>query len=135
MRVFYNVYTISMASILDEYELTVERFEGAIAVGRYPRQILLMFNKTSAEMDEWCKEHYKGHDFKTAYEWVRMCTVEQYLQCVHDLGLRGNPSALGIIDKAIQRDDSMNTVKIVFSGGMPTENDEDKLDDDCESDS
>ena len=119
-------------SILDEYELTVERFEGAIAVGRYPRQILLMFNKTAAEMDKWCEENYRGHNFKFVYEWVRQCTVEKYLQCVHDLGMRGNPSALGIIDKAIQRDESMNTVKIVFQGGVPLENESDKEDDEDE---
>lgn len=123
-----------MASILDEYELTVEKFEGAIAVGRMPSQILLMFNKTSREMDAWCAENYQGHNFKTVYEWVRQCTVETYLHCVHSLGMRGNPSALGIIDRAIQKDESMNTVKIVFNAnGMSMETEEDKLDDedDC----
>ena len=124
-----------MGSILDNYKLTIERFEGAIAVGRMPAQILLMFQKTSAEMDAWCAENYQGHNFKTVYEWIRQCTVETYLHCVHDLGMRGNPSALGIIDRAIQKDESMNTVKIVFNAGLPAETDEDKLndsEDDCE---
>lgn len=118
-----------MASILNEYELTVEKFEGAIAVGRLPNQILTMFNKTAKEMDEWCKENYNGHDFKLIYEWVRQCTVEHYLQCVHEMGMRGNPSALGIIDRAIQKDESMSTVKIEFITALPNENEEDKLDD------
>lgn len=118
-----------MASILNEYELTVERFEGAIAVGRLPNQILTMFNKTAKEMDEWCKENYNGHDFKLIYEWVRQCTVEHYLQCVHEMGMRGNPSALGIIDKAIQKDESMSTVKIEFITTLPNENEKDKLND------
>lgn len=117
-----------MASILDEYKLTVEKFEGAIAVGRTPSQILAMFNKSSKEMDQWCQETYK-HDFKLIYEWVRQCTVESYLHCVHELGMRGNPSALGIIDKAIQKDESMNTVKIEFITALPLENEEDKIDD------
>ena len=118
-----------MASILGEYTLTVEKFEGAIAVGRMPNQILVMFNKTSKEMDEWCMENYH-HDFKLTYEWVRQCTVDTYLHCVHELGLRGNPSALGIIDKAIQKDESMNTVKIEFVTSLPKENEEDKLNED-----
>lgn len=117
-----------MASILREYELTVEKFEGAIAVGRLPNQILTMFNKTAKEMDEWCMKEY-GHDFKLIYEWVRQCTVEHYLQCVHEMGMHGNPSALGIIDRAIQRDESMSTVKIEFVTQLPAEGERDKLDD------
>lgn len=125
----YILYNNNMASILSEYELTVEKFEGAIAVGRLPNQILTMFNKTSREMDKWCEENYGGHNFKLVYEWVRQCTVEQYLHCVHDMGMQGNPSALGIIDKAIQRDDSMSTVKVEFVTKLPEENEKDKLDD------
>lgn len=117
-------------SILSQYELSIETFEAAIAVGRTPSQILLMFNTTTRKMDEWCRANYNGHDFKLVYEWVRQCTVEQYLHCVHDLGLGGNPSALGIIDKAIQKDESMSTVKIEFVTNLPTETDKDKLDDD-----
>lgn len=117
-----------MASILEEYGLTVEKFEGAIAVGRLPNQILTMFNKTAREMDEWCKANY-GHDFKLIYEWVRQCTVEHYLQCVHEMGMRGNPSALGIIDKAIQKDEAMSTVKIEFVTRLPAEGEKDKEDD------
>ena len=118
-----------MASILDEYQLSKEKFEGAIAVGRMPNQILTMFNKTGKEMDEWCIENY-GRDFKLIYEWVRQCTVEKYLHCVHELGMHGNPSALGIIDRAIQKDESMNTVKIEFVTSLPTENEKDKENDD-----
>ena len=116
-------------SILDDYELTIERFEGAIAVGRTPQQILTMFNKSQKEMDEWCALNYKGRDYKLIYEWVRQCTVEMYLHAVHDLGMRGNPSALGIIDKAIQKDESMNTVKIEFVTNLPQENEKDKMND------
>lgn len=123
-----------MSSILVEYKLTIEKFEGAIAVGRTSAQILTMFHKSSKEMDAWCAKNYQGNNFKTVYEWVRQCTVETYLHCVHELGIRGNPSALGIIDRAIQKDESMNTVKIVFNAGLPAETDEDKLndsEDDC----
>lgn len=116
-------------SILDRYELTVERFEAAIAVGRTRSQILAMFHKTHEEMDEWCKKTY-GHDFKTVDEWVRQCTVDEYLHLVRDLGMGGNASALAIIDKAIQKDESSSTVAIRFvaSGVKPT-GDDDKRDD------
>ena len=117
-----------MGSILDDYQLTVEKFEGAIAVGRSMQQILKMFNITGKEMDKWCQEHY-GPNYQLIYEWVRQCTVETYLHCVHDLGMRGNPSALGIIDRAIQKDESMSTVKIEFVTNLKQENEEDKLDD------
>ena len=121
-----------MSSILDEYKLTIEKFEGAIAVGRMQNQILLMFRISSKDMDAWCMENY-GHDFKTTYEWIRQCTVDTYLHCVHELGLRGNPSALGIIDRAIQKDESMNTVKIEFVTSLPKENEEDKLNEEDDS--
>ena len=119
-----------MGSILDNYELTVERFEGAIAVGRMQNQILLMFNKTAKEMDEWVAANYCGRDFKTIYEWIRQCTIDEYLHCVHDLGMRGNPSALGIIDRAIQKDEAMSTVKIEFVTNVPVETEKDKENDD-----
>lgn len=117
-----------MDSILNKYELTVERFEGAVAVGRTTSQILAMFNKTAKEMDEWCFDNY-GHNFLLIYEWVRQCTIDEYLHCVHDLGMRGNPSALGIIDRAIQKDEASQTVKIEFLTQLPEENEEDKEDD------
>lgn len=119
-----------MGSILDTYQLTVERFEAAIAVGRTKPQILSMFHKTIEEMDKWCRETYGGHDFKTVEEWVRQCTVDKYLHLVMDLGMGGNASALAIIDKAIQKDESSSTVAIRFvaSGVKPT-GDDDKEDD------
>lgn len=117
-----------MASITDRYILDVESFEGAIAVGRTTAQILTQFNKTAKEMEEFCQENYKM-GFKLAYEWVRQCTVDEYLHCVRTLGLAGNPSALGIIDKAIQKDESSSTVRIEFVAGLPHEGGKDKEDD------
>ena len=118
-----------MASITDKYTLTVESFEGAIAVGRTRAQIMAQFDKTSEQMNEFCKENYEGRDFKLVYEWVRQCTVDEYLHCVRTLGLAGNPSALGIIDKAIQKDESASAVKIEFVATLPQEGGKDKEDD------
>ena len=116
-----------MASILDEYQLTVEKFEGAIAVGMNMQQILTMFEKTGKEMDEWCAENYHGKNFMYVYELVRQLTLKEYFDVMRTLGYRGNPSALAIINNAIQRLDSGNTIKIVFeNGGVEPESEEDK---------
>ena len=47
--------------------------------------------------------------------------------------MRGNPSALGIIDRAIQKDEASQTVKIEFLTQLPEENEEDKEDDEEDS--
>lgn len=117
---------------MNKYELTVERFEGAIAVGRTTSQVLAMFNISNRDMDKWCLENY-GYNFLLIYEWIRQCTIDEYLHCVHDLGMRGNPSALGIIDKAIQKDEASQTVKIEFVTNLPEENEEDKIDEEDSS--
>ena len=117
-----------MASILDDYKLTVEKFEGAIAVGRNMHQICLMFQKTTKEMDEWCKENYNGANFAYVYEVVKQMTLNEYFEMMKELGYRGNPSAMAIINAAIQNLDAGNTLKIVFeNGGVQEETEEDKL--------
>lgn len=119
-----------MASIIDENKLSVENFEGAIAVGMNMQQILTMFQKNSREMDEWCKANYNGANFPYVYELVRQLTLKDYFEAMKELGYRGNPSALAIINNAIQRLDSGSTIKIVFeNGGVQPESEEDKLDD------
>ena len=119
-----------MASILDEYKLTVEKFEGAIAVGRNQQQILTMFQKTGREMDEWCKENYNGANFNYVYEVIKQLTLNEYFEVMKELGYRGNPSAMAIINNAIQNLDSGNTIKIVFeNNGVQPESEEDKLND------
>lgn len=119
-----------MSSILDEYQLTVEKFEGAIAVGRNKLQILTMFQKTAREMDEWCKENYNGANFEYVYEVVKQVTLNEYFDCMKELGFRGNPSAMAIINAAIQNLEAGNVMKIVFANdGVQEETEEDKLND------
>ena len=49
---------------------------------------------------------------------------------MRELGYRGNPSALNIINNAIQELDGSNTFKIVFeNSGVVNEENEDKIDD------
>ena len=117
-----------MASILDEYQLTIEKFEGAVAVGRNMQQICTMFQKTHKEMDEWCKENYNGANFQYVYEVVKQLTLNEYFEMMKELGFRGNPSAMAIINNAIQNLEGGNTLRIVFeNGGVREETEEDKL--------
>ena len=119
-----------MASILDDYKLTVEKFESVISHGMNMQQVLTIFQKTSKEMDDWCKENYNGCNFARVYEVVRQAALSDFFDACRELGYRGNPSALAIINNAIQRLDSGNTIKIVFANqGVTEENEDDKEND------
>ncbi|MCR4661734.1 MAG: hypothetical protein K5765_07045 [Clostridia bacterium] len=81
-------------------------------------------------MDLWCMENYKGCNFRYVYELVRQLTLKEYFEAMKELGFRGNPSALAIINNAIQRLDGGSTIKIVFdNNGVDTESEEDKVND------
>ena len=119
-----------MASILDEYKLTVDKFEAVISHGMNMQQVLTIFRMSDREMNEWCMQNYNGHDFKYVYEFVRQMALDAFFETCQELGYRGNPSALAIINNAIQRLDSGNTIKIQFvNSGVSQENEEDKLND------
>lgn len=116
-----------MASILDEVVLNIENFEGAIAVGMSKAAIQTMFHKTSREMDEWCVANYHGLNFSTVWEMVKQCAYKEFLDTVKGLGYRGNPSALNIINNAINEQAGNNVVKIVFDNNkILPESEEDK---------
>lgn len=118
-----------MASITEQYTLNRDTFEAAIAVGRLPHQMLAQFNVTEKEMDEFCLKNY-GRNFKLVHEWVRQCTIDEWLHTLKLMGVKGNPTAMQIVDKAIQKDESMGMVKIVFDqGSVKQETEEDKMDD------
>lgn len=116
-----------MSSILDRKQLDIDNFEGAIAVGTRPQQLLNMFQKTGKEMDEWCGENYGIPNFHTVYDMVRQACYVDFMQCVKDLGVAGNPSALKIISDAInEHNEADSIVKIVFENNMKLEGEEDK---------
>ena len=120
------------ASILDEVVLDKFNFEGAIAVGMTKAQILTMFHVNSGDMDRWCMENYKGLNFSTVFEIVKQCCYKEFLNTVKELGYRGNPSALNIINNAINEQAANNVVKIVFdNNGLGLENEKDKEEYEC----
>lgn len=120
------------ASILDEVVLDKFNFEGAIAVGMTKAQILTMFHVNSGDMDRWCMENYKGLNFSTVFEIVKQCCYKEFLNTVKELGYRGNPSALNIINNAINEQAANNVVKIVFdNNGLGLESEKDKEEYEC----
>lgn len=112
-----------MSSILDDTVLDKENFEGAIAVGMSKAAICTMFGKTGAEMDHWCMENYRGLNFSTVWEMVKQCAYKEFLGVVKELGYRGNPSALNIINAAINENAASNVTKIVFASDLKTSDD------------
>jgi hypothetical protein len=124
-----------MESILDRYKLETEegkeKFEGCIAVGITKGQLLVAFRKTQAEMNQWCLNTY-GMSFDNVYEAVKMGAIGEFLDCVNALGMRGNPSALGIINEALRGANNTGTVKIVFENNVDEENEDDKKNDEEE---
>lgn len=117
-----------MSSILERHKLTIENFEDAIAVGMSAQQVRTMFNVTNGELDAWCMENYK-HNFSTTWEIIRQATYQEFLGIVRELGYRGNPSALNILNSNISSHAADNIVKIVFDNNMKKEDEKDKEDD------
>lgn len=119
-----------MGSIFDDYELTKEKLEGAIGVGMKPAAIYLMFRTTSDELDKWCRENYGPQvSWAYLYDVVRQQTYAEFLDAVKALGIRGNPSALAIINNRINDEAAEEkTVKIVFQNDLKMEDDADKVD-------
>ena len=76
-------------------------------------------------MDVWCEENY-NYNFQTAYDLIRQIAIERFSDTVNNLGLRGNNTALNIMDRMINGFTEDKTVKIVFDNKMKAEDDNDK---------
>ena len=112
-------------SVLDRLTLNKTRLEGYIACGMKSGEILTVYNKTGAEMDEWCMKEY-GMPWKTVFELVRQVARGEYLDTVKDLGLKGNPTALSIVDKVINNENADETTGMVFNVNVKVETNDDK---------
>lgn len=116
-------------SLLDKYKLCKDKFELVIGVGMSKSQVLVIFHKTEKEMDEWCQENYDGLHFGVVYEMLRNMAYSDFLDTVAILGARGNPSALNILNGALNSLAGTQTVKIVFGNDVPVESEEDSRND------
>ena len=113
-------------SILEKYKLTKENFENAITVGLKKNQLLLMYQKTSAEMNEWCEENFGIKDFDLVYEIIRATALQGFHELVEMLGARGNPTALNILNQALSEESDNQVNRIVFDVNVRKETDDDK---------
>lgn len=117
-------------SILDESKIDIDHFEAAIAVGRSIYEIQTMFGMDRKQLEDWVHEHYNGMPLQTVYDRIKMIAVSQFYEVMRDLGYRGNPSAMHIINEALNGyAEEQKTVKIVFENNVPVEDEKDKEDD------
>lgn len=112
-------------------ELNQENFESAIAVGMRMPEMLTLFGVTGQEMDKWCEETYGNPQFSLVYQRCRQAALHEYSEMLKRLGLRGNTTALNIVDNMMRGAMAeQQTVKIVFdSSNMKEEKEEEKLND------
>lgn len=116
-------------SILDESKIDIDHFETAIAVGRSIQEIQTLFGMERGELDAWVKEHYNGMPLQTVYDRIKMAAITDFYEVMRDLGYRGNPSAMHIINEALNGyAEEQKTVKIVFENNVPVEDEKDKED-------
>ena len=113
------------SSILDNIKLNKGRVEGYVACGLKSGEILTAFNISSVDMDKWCMEEY-GMPWRTVFELLRQVTRGEYLDVVRDLGLKGNPTALSIVDKVINGDNADEASGMIFNVNVKVESADDK---------
>lgn len=115
-------------SLLDKYKLCKDKFELVIGVGMSKKQVLTIFQKTEKEMNDWCLEEY-GFNFSVIYDVLRQMAYSDFLDIVKVLGMRGNPSALNILNQSLNSLAATQTTRIVFGNDVPTETEEDSEND------
>ena len=115
----------SANSIIEGIKINKGRLEGYISVGMKKAEILSAFNMATVDMNNWCMENY-GMNFDTVFEVVRQVARGEYLDCLKELGVRGNPTAMSIIDKFVNNDDAGGNSGISFNVNVKMENSDDK---------
>ena len=117
-------------SILDSSKIDIDHFETAICVGRSIYEIQIMFGMDRNQLEDWVGEHYNGAPLQTVYDRIKMNAIAEFYEVMRDLGYRGNPSAMHIINEALNGyAEEQKTVKIVFENNVPVETEKDKDDD------
>lgn len=122
-----------MASILDEYVLDVEHFEEMVGTGASIKELQTIFNCSRAELDKFCAENY-GLQLDLAFARIREFSYRKYLSIMrHHAEDRAVTSATDMVERYIWEKAKESTVKIVFSGAVPEEGEEEKRTDDDET--
>lgn len=126
-------------NLLDEFALTKEKFETVVGLGTAKAEVLKMFsvslspesygeNATYGMLDAWCQANY-NMPFGTVYDLIQSMTVKKFEDSMLELGLRGNPSAIAIMNEVIRKKESNGIVQVNFVNALPLETEEDKEND------
>ena len=118
-------------NLLDECALNKPNFEAQIGLGASKKEVLEMFaislspedlgeSATYAMLDKWCKENYNGLGFGHVYDILQAATLEKFKDCMMELGIRGNPSAIAIMNEVIRKKES-SVVEVKFVNELPLE--------------
>lgn len=118
-------------NLLDECALNKPNFEGAIGLGCSKKEVLEMFaislspsdlgeSANYAMLDKWCKENYSGLGFNHVYDLIQAATLKKFKDCMMELGIRGNPSAIAIMNEVIRKKES-SVVEVKFVNELPLE--------------
>mgnify|MGYP003294900264 CR=1 FL=1 len=123
-------------NLLDECALNKVNFEGAIGLGASKKEVLEMFalslspddlgeGANYAMLEKWCQENYNGLGFGHVYDLIQAATLKKFKDCMMELGIRGNPSAIAIMNEVIRKKES-SVVEIKFVSDLPREEAEDE---------
>lgn len=134
MSSFFN------GSLLDECALNKTNFEGYVGLGRSKKEVLEVFaialspsdlgkSASYSMLDDWCKQNYNGLGFDQVYALVQAATLKKFEDAMVELGVRGNPSAIAIMNEVIRKKENSGIVQVNFVNSMPLETEADKEDD------
>ena len=147
MSSFFN------GSLLDGFTLTKAKFEGVIGLGATQAEVRRMFcvpalryvgkdtngldvidycatngNEIDGILNKWCMENY-GLPYNSMYYLIQEMTVKEFEDAMMELGVRGNPSAIAIMNEVVRKKENNGIVQVNFVNSMPLETEDDKEDD------
>jgi len=147
MSSFFN------GSLLDGYTLNKSKFEGVIGLGATQAEVRRMFcvpalryagkdpngidiidycatnaKEVDGILNKWCLENYQM-PYNSVYTLLQEMTVKEFENAMMELGVRGNPSAIAIMNEVIRKKENSGIVQVNFVNSVPLETEADKEDD------
>ena len=94
--------------------LNRENFELYVGVGTSQEDLLIIFRKSRAEMDHWCKDNY-GFCFDDTYALLIRLAVGKYKDVVAAFAAEGHKTAMATMNELILKmnSDKVQKVQIV----------------------
>ena len=79
-------------------------------------------------LDEWCRENYQNLGFDHVFSLIQAATMKKYKDYMLELGVRGNPSAIALMNEVILKKENNGIVQVNFVNQLPPESEDDKAD-------